>query len=294
MGRDPKHDYRSRCIYHITIGKSPDCPDFSRIVGSLEQPVVEKSHIGKIIESQILNFPNLNPNLQILQYVLMPDHIHFAIFARESLPRTIGQYIGMMKVKCGQIIRSEIPFIKNIFKEGFHDRYLRPIHSLDTIINYIRQNPYRLLVRLNNPDFFRKNNNIEIEGELWQAYGNMQLLDNPFKAPVVIHRADSENLKAAKLRRWKHLAENGGVLVSPFISAAEKEIRRQCEEANGKIILLSNEPFVERGKPAAHNFDLCTKGRLLILAPMLPLPPGRATFLHLNAIAESIAIPNKP
>lgn len=28
MGRDPKHDYRSRCIYHITIGKAPTCPAF--------------------------------------------------------------------------------------------------------------------------------------------------------------------------------------------------------------------------------------------------------------------------
>ena len=59
MGRDPKHDYRSRCIYHITIGKEIGCPDFSRISGSPEQPLVVRSRIGEIIESQILNFPNL-------------------------------------------------------------------------------------------------------------------------------------------------------------------------------------------------------------------------------------------
>ncbi|MBO4944929.1 MAG: hypothetical protein J6C91_06720 [Muribaculaceae bacterium] len=291
MGRDPKHDYKSRCIYHITIGKAPVCPVFTRIEGSPERPLVIRTRLGEIIESQILNFPDLCPSLQPLQYVIMPDHIHFILFAKDYLPRVLGRYIGMMKVKCGQLIRAEFPGLENIFTPDFHDRYLRPNHSLPTIIEYIQQNPYRLLIRRVNPDFFRRINNIEIQSRLWQAYGNLQLLDNPFKAPVIIHRSDSAGLLADKQRRWKHLAENGGVLVSPFISPAEKAIRSQCEDAGGKIILLSNIPFSERGKPAAHDFDLCSKGSLLILAPMSPLPPGRSTFLYLNSIAESISIP---
>ena len=293
MGRDPKHDYRSRCIYHITIGKAPDCPDFSKVSGSADQPIVARSPIGKIIESQILNFPNLCPDFRILQYVIMPDHIHFAIFARDYLPRPLGRYIGMMKVKCGQLIRAEFPEIKTIFTEDFHDRYLRPNHSLNTIIEYIRHNPYRLLARRENPEFFRQRNDIRISYSLWQAYGNIQLLGNPFKAPVVIHRADSPSLLDAKHRRWRHLAENGGVLISPFISKAEKDVRRMCEDVGGKIILISNEPLREREKPAKHDFALCLEGRLLILAPMAPLPPGRETFLFLNSIAEFLSNPSR-
>lgn len=294
MGRDPKHDYKSRCIYHITIGKASDCPRFSCLKGSLDQPVVEKSPIGLIIEEQIRNFPKLSPSLQILQYVIMPDHIHFVIFVREYLPRALGRYIGMMKVKCGQLIRAKFNMIKDVFSEDFHDRYLRPVHSLNTIIEYIRQNPYRLLARQLNPDFFRRVNDIKIGETLWQAYGNQQLLHNPFKAPVVIHRADSDSMKADKYRRWRHLAENGGVLVSPFISPAEKDVRRQCESVNGKVIYISNIPFGERQKPAAHDFNLCVEGRLLILAPAIALPPGRKTFLYLNSIAEKISIMREP
>lgn len=37
MGRDPKHDYKSRCIHHITIGKAPVCPVCPPIEGSPEQ-----------------------------------------------------------------------------------------------------------------------------------------------------------------------------------------------------------------------------------------------------------------
>ena len=61
MGRDPKHDYKSRCIYHITMGKAAGCPVFSLVSGSIDQPVVTKTHIGKIIESHILNLPKLCP-----------------------------------------------------------------------------------------------------------------------------------------------------------------------------------------------------------------------------------------
>ena len=290
MGRDPKHDYRGRSIYHITICKAPACPPFSKISGSPASPYVSKTIIGEIIEQQILNCPNLHPCLQILQYVIMPDHIHFAIFARNYLPRAIGSYIGMMKVKTGQLIRASFPEITDIFTPDFHDRYLLPSHKLKTIINYILENPKRLLERIQNPLFFQRRNNLEIKGTQWQAYGNLQLLQNPFKGPVVIHRSDSEVILNAKHRRWKHISENGGVLVSPFISPAEKEVRRQCEEANGKIILLTNKPFREREKPAAHDFERCSQGRLLILAPQTTLPSGRETFLYLNSIAESIAL----
>lgn len=290
MGRDPDHDYKSRCIYHITIGKAPSCPDFSQISGPAEDPVVKRSPIGRIIKAQIANFPNLCPSLRVLQDIIMPDHIHFAIFAQEYLPYVIGRYIGMMKVKCGQLIRELFPEVTDVFTPDFHDRYLRRYHSLPAIIGYIKQNPGRLQARRQNPDFFRKINNIIICGSHWQAYGNLQLLDNPFKAPVVLHRSDSETILSDKERRWRHLAENGGVLVSPFISPREKEERRRCEEANGKIILLTNRPFREREKPTLHDFEQCSQGRLLILAPMAPLTPGRTTFLYLNSIAEYLSL----
>lgn len=286
MPRDFNHDYKSRCIYHITIAKAEGIPYFSHIYGPAERPIVEHTALGKIIESQLFNFPNLCHSLRVLQYIIMPDHIHFAIFAESVLPRSLGSYIGMMKVKCGQIAKEVLASPAPVFQKDFYDRILRPTHKLATICNYIRQNPSRLLAKRLNPDFFRRINDIRIQDAMWQAYGNIQLLDNPFKGPVVIHRADSPQLTAAKSRRWRYLAENGGVLVSPFISRAEKEVRRYCEQVNGKIILLSNRPFGEKEKPAKHDFELCSRGRLLILAPMTPLPSGRQTFLHLNSVAE--------
>lgn len=291
MLRDISHDYKSRCIYHITMTKARGIPSFSKIISTPEKPRVERLPLGKIIEQQIYNFPRLCPALRVLQYIIMPDHIHIAIFSQSELPKALGAYIGMMKVRCVRLAFEQLSIQPPLFEKNFYDRILRRNHNLDTICEYIRQNPSRLLIRQKNPYFFRRLENISINGILWQAYGNYQLLGNPFKAAVVIHRADSHSIKELKLRRRMHLAENGGVLVSPFISHEEKEVRRQCEEANGKVILLSNSPLGHREKPATHNFDLCAKGKLLILAPTTPLPTGRETFLYLNSIAEFIAMP---
>ena len=107
---------------------------------------------------------------------------------------------------CAPQIARELHAIQTpVFEKDFYDRILRRYHSLDTICEYIRQNPYRLLIRRLNPQFFSKTTNITIRDTQLQAYGNLQLLDNPFKAPVVIHRADSEAIRSAKLN---HLAES--------------------------------------------------------------------------------------
>ena len=240
MPRDRRHDYRSRCIYHITICKAPGVPDFSRVIGPPENVLVQRSPIGEVVERNLVNIPDLSDRLRLYQYSIMPDHIHALIFATDRLDRVLGSYIGMLKVKIHQELRERSLLDKTVFEEDFYDRILRPKHSLNTIFNYIRNNPYRLAVRREYPDYFQRANDLNMYGRQWQAYGNLQLLDNPFKEQVVIYRCDSEEIREAHHDRWIHTAANGGVLVSPFISTMEKEIRKEAETVAGKIILLSN------------------------------------------------------
>ncbi|MBD5216342.1 MAG: hypothetical protein HDS78_07505 [Bacteroidales bacterium] len=98
MPRDPRHDYRTRCIYHITMTKAAGVPAFSKLVGPPEAVEVERLPVGRIIERHLRTTRALCPHLRVLQYVIMPDHIHFAIFAEDYLPRALGSYIGMLKV----------------------------------------------------------------------------------------------------------------------------------------------------------------------------------------------------
>lgn len=73
------------------------------------------------------------------------------------------------------------------------------------------------------------------EAITFQAYGNLQLLENPFMEAVTVHRADSEEQRESNRRKWIYTAANGGVLVSPFISAAERDIRAEADESGGQI-----------------------------------------------------------
>lgn len=191
MPRSFHHDYTTRCIYHITMVKAPAAPYFGRLAGRLPDIAVERSALGRIIERNIRNIPALNPKLRILQYVIMPDHIHFLLFATEKLEMPVGKYMGMFKVRIFQEFNMISGSRESVFTPDFDDRILYRSRSLDTIFRYIRENPYRLAARRDRPDFFRRVNRLEIAGGEWQGYGNFQLLENPFKEQVVAHRADT-------------------------------------------------------------------------------------------------------
>lgn len=108
---------------------------------------------------------------------------------------------------------------------------------------------------------------------------------------VTVHRADSEEQRESNRRKWIYTAANGGVLVSPFISAAERDIRAEADESGGRFILLGTQAMNDRDKPSGHDFHLCASGCLLILTPTLAngAPLSRAVCLRLNALAAAIA-----
>lgn len=287
------HDYTSKCIYHITLMKSPEMPPFGTLAGDCSlkpgtpgAPYIKASPLGQAVKRALREIPDIHPSLRLYQYALMPDHLHMLLSAEAPLDEIIGRKIAIFKVRVNRYYGT-----RGVFMKGFNDQIIGPNRDLGTLFMYLRDNPYRLAVRRHSPDFFRRIDNVQLGGETWQAYGNLHLLDNPFKEQVVVHRADSAETRADNLGRWLCAAQNGGVLVSPFISKDEKEIRRLAEEEDGRIILICNEPFGERFKPALHDFDLCCSGRLLILAPpddsLAELT--RPVCLRLNTIAESIA-----
>lgn len=150
-------------------------------------------------------------------------------------------------------------------------------------------NPYRLAIRLRYPDFFHRYNKLIINGEEYSAYGNIQLLHNPFKEQVVVHRSYSSTTFNQYKNIWLHTAANGGVLVSPFISQREKEIRREAELCGGRFILITEHPFGQREKPSGHDFELCSSGRMLMIAPTAAISFGRAACLRMNSIAKTVA-----
>lgn len=213
----------------------------------------------------------------------MPDHLHILLFVEYPTEDTLGKIIARFKIEV-----NKASGITGVFAKGFNDQILKSSRSLAVLYRYLRENARRLAVRRARPEFFRRVNALEIGGKTFQAYGNFQLLDCPFKEQVIVHRADSSETRQKNREQWLYTAANGGVLVSPFISPAEKEIRKEAEEAGGRFILIISEPMGERYKSTGREFELCEAGRLLIVSANLPGDLSRQTCITMNGLAQNI------
>ncbi len=296
--RKRNHDYRAPWKYHITISKHPSASDFSTLVIKELTPAgvtVSLSPLGCIIEKEIKDFNTHHPKIAVLDHIVMPDHIHMLIQVRERLSKPVGTALGGLKTGISQIWREYIgnPDAR-VFDTGFNDKIIYSFRLLKDVSQYIRQNPYRLAVRRCRPDFFRKTRDLEIAGRKIQAYGNLFLFRNPFKTPLIVHRADSEQVFNDKKEACLTTAINGGVVVSAFISPREKEILKEVEAIGGRVIKIHHQPFGDRDKPALHDFERCAAGQLLLLSPAdyATQPscehPTRAQCLDMNALATTL------
>lgn len=299
MNRNPMtkrahwHDYRMPGRYMITLSKSPSIPPFSTIEGDWKIPVGTRgssytrwSPLGGRVAKLIYGISSIHPALRADQYVVMPDHVHILLWVQAELPEHLGLFIARFKAAVNGAYGRE-----HVFDDGFNDQIVSNKRDLHTLFEYIRANPWRLAVRRANPDYFTRINNQTIGTTPCQAYGNIHLLHNPFIDQVIVHRADAPEALARNKERWLYTAANGGVLVSPFISRHEKAVRFEAETLGGRLILITHEAFTERYKPAAHDFELCVQGRMLILSLGHPAQESlsRNTCLLMNDLAQTIA-----
>ncbi len=289
------HDYRSPSIYHITLNKSSEAPYFGELAGDCRIKngtpgcaYIKLNRLGNIIARCIHSLSLYHTIVEIYQYIIMPDHIHVLLRIREYSSKPLGYFISNLSGAATREWRAITNAQYSVFEKGYNDRIIGASRSLDTLFRYIKDNPRRLAVRHAYPDYFRHVRDLTLGGMKCQTYGNLLLLENPFKEQVVVHRADTAAERATNRERWLHTAANGGVLVSPFISPDEKNIRTEAEVLNGKIILITNETMGERFKPAAHDFTLCEQGYLLIISVELPGGISRQTCLAMNALAKHL------
>ncbi len=295
------HNYYAPFIYHIILKKAKDCEIFGSVVGDARIAPgnygcasIHESELGKIIAKAILHLPHEYPIIKIHQFCVMPDHIHLLLQVLFRSDKHLDFYIEVLKTmvsvkyskKEGCIIRDE-----EIFEPGYCDKPLYDKRSLDSLFRYIRENPHRLAMRRQFPQFFQHVRMLQIGDHEYEAYGNLFLFRNPDKEAVKISRSFTPKEKLQKKAEWLSEGVKGTVLVSPFISPAEKSIRSEAEAIGAKIILIIHEAFPDRYKPASHDFTLCSEGRLLIISLGLPIKtePTRSICERMNALAKAVA-----
>ena len=145
--RLPQFDYASTGIYFITICTRKREKILSSIVGRGLDPSLQAeltlTPYGVIAEKDLLEIPEHFPDVQILNYVIMPDHLHiiFALGCQETekegsrplptIPNIIGQYKAGVSRKCK----------RPIWQNYYHDHIIRNHFDFEEIWQYIDNNP---------------------------------------------------------------------------------------------------------------------------------------------------------
>lgn len=293
-GRCPFHDYKSRAVYLITLNKGPSVPEFSVCYGKKElfyqDAGIRYLEIGKRIKDELWEIRNRFHNAVIKQYVVMPDHIHFVLDIQERTPYHLGDIISVFKHAVNDFAGT-----KGVFEAGYHDRILRSPGQYDRMVNYVKDNPRRRLVKANLKEFFGQPKLINLGGREYIIYGNFFLLKNPVFSNIRFSSKYSPAELGSRYREWEETIRSNGVLVSPFIHAKEKEFRDLAIENGASLIHFTRDPIGERFKPAGRYFDLCAEGRLLLISTYQSGQGAtltRAEALAMNSLAEIICKSN--
>ena len=158
----------------------------------------------------------------------------------------------------------ETPFFRTLAHKG----------QLDTMIQYIHDNPRRAMLKQQNPDLFTLRRDTRVGELCFTSLGNLFLLDYPEKQPIICSRALSEQQITAQQTDALYQAKNGCITVTAAISPGERQIARAVREAGAPLIILLKDGFPKAGdphekyyKPGGVYFEACAAGRLLLLEP---------------------------
>ena len=110
------HDYRSRCVYLVTMTVEGRRPLLGRLVGnadapagSVDAPRIALSPLGEAVRQAWLNNGRVYEGVDVLATMVMPDHLHGILFFREQSKVDLGAVIRGFKAACNKAYRQLLP-----------------------------------------------------------------------------------------------------------------------------------------------------------------------------------------
>ncbi len=278
------------------------------------------SELGQRVVDEWWSASLHHPEVEVIALQIMPDHLHGILFVKERMEKPLGMAIRGFKQSCNRHYRELVlglPPVAQVqsvamstqqtircdrhgedrshgllFARGYNDKLLLRSGQLDTWMNYLADNPRRLLMKHEHPDLFRVQRNVEAAGMLFSAIGNRFLLDRPIRLQVQCSRSLTNEQIQDKVQECLAAARQGAVLVSPAISPGEKAVMRAVFDQGLPLIYLQENGFTDLAKPSGRRMEACAAGQLLILAPWEhhneQIAIRRGQCLQLNDIARRL------
>lgn len=316
LRRMEKHDYTSSCIYLITVTTEGRQRLLGTLVGdSAATAAIEPTPLGAYVaeafrQTAVETTRKTGCRVQVLHYQIMPDHFHGILYVRDTLPAdyALGKIVAAWKSACTHALWASsfcAPHLsaehktKPLFSRGFNDRILFRRGQLKTWVAYLDDNPRRLWLKWHFPDRLRKVYDFTAgtKGHRYTAVGNMFLVTYPERLQVRCHRNLTEEQIQQEVEKYLREAHRGTVLVSPFISPAEKAVFEACyRERLPMIHIVSRGLDGKFNYPSGRDLSGCSDGFLLVLAPYADYSAEtaaaritRAQCLDMNAYAADLA-----
>ena len=321
LRRMEKHDYTSSCIYLITVTTEGRQRLLGTLVGdSAATAAIEPTPLGAYVaeafrQTAVETTKKTGCRVQVLHYQIMPDHFHGILYVRDTLPAdyALGKIVAAWKSACTHALWASPSFsasfsaphlsaenkTKPLFSRGFNDRILFRRGQLKTWVAYLDDNPRRLWLKWHFPDRLRKVYDFTAgtKGHRYTAVGNTFLVTYPERLQVRCHRNLTEEQIQQEVEKYLREAHRGTVLVSPFISPAEKAVFEACYRERLPMIHIVNRGLDGKfNYPSGRDLSGCSDGFLLVLAPYADYSAEtaaaritRAQCLDMNGYAADLA-----
>ena len=144
------YDYAAAGVYFVTIcvrGRKP-------LLGRVRGDEVCISETGAMVQHEWLALPERFKGIELIEYIVMPDHVHGIVGLGVSQPSVpLGTIVGAFKS------RTTVEYLRhaqdydgsaakgNLWQRGYYDHVIRNDHSLRMIREYVRTNPLRWSLR---------------------------------------------------------------------------------------------------------------------------------------------------
>lgn len=315
--QEPGTAWKGVGVYHVTLTVPSREALFGTLVipeGNPSEARIERTALGNAVVDELYVMCKHYPAVRILQFCLMPDHLHAVIHVTRVMDTSIrsvirGYWQGVKKLGRAYTLSVAPELNSGTNNEGgypfpvFTERpFIRPLSrrgQLHTMIRYVQMNPQRLATKRLKPGYFRVQKDIEIGDRTYDGVGNVALLQAEHFEPVHVRSVmvkAAQQGDAEQLRNYMNgcvlAARRGTVMVSPFISPQEKQVMQVLLKEQHPFVLLTDNGFRDYYKPADELFDACAAGRLLILSPWAydegKRHISRSDCVALNTMAEEI------
>ena len=152
------YDYSSDGAYFMTVCAQ----DKEYMFGDVIDGKMILNLSGEMVKKWLSELENKFKNIELGEYVIMPNHIHLIVFimnvAVRSEQNNIPQIVQWLKTMTTNEYIKNVkqnnwkPFDKRLWQRNYYDRVIRNEKELNKIRKYIFENPLKWEFDKNNPE----------------------------------------------------------------------------------------------------------------------------------------------